>query len=279
MSLPSFPPKDSLLTRDEAIDAILTSIAMEETALSHVLNAEGEKIQAAVEHATRNIDCCDTIHDLLELNNSVSRLVEQITDLQFILKSKLKIVSSLIPLPYPAPCPSRPTKPTKPTEPTNPCQPQPPKPCPPHPSKPRHPPSEHCKAVFAAKNRHCWKNGTILPLYDESDCKSPVKLLQSHAGNQIYLPCGRKYRIEISLNMHKTLCDNKVSVEVSLLNGCETVRRKKITPYKEEPDIIISETLEWELPISPEEYKLIIRLDSGEPVRVEHGKISIEEIY
>ena len=29
MSMPKFPSKDSLLTRDQALDAILTSIAME----------------------------------------------------------------------------------------------------------------------------------------------------------------------------------------------------------------------------------------------------------
>lgn len=111
MSMPGFPPKDSLLSRDEAIDAILTSIAMEESALSHVLNAEGEKLQLAVEYAKEN-KSCETMIKLLEVNNSVSRLIEQVNDMQFLLKSKLKVVSRLVQhLPTP-PCSSNPCPPS-----------------------------------------------------------------------------------------------------------------------------------------------------------------------
>ena len=45
MSLPVFPdiPKD--FTFEDSIFQILTSIAMEEIGLSHIINAEGEKLQ------------------------------------------------------------------------------------------------------------------------------------------------------------------------------------------------------------------------------------------
>ena len=45
MSLPSFPVSDPPIEREDAVNQILSSIAMEELGLSHILNAEGEKLQ------------------------------------------------------------------------------------------------------------------------------------------------------------------------------------------------------------------------------------------
>ena len=45
MSLPSFPNIDPPIQREDAVNQILSSIAMEELGLSHILNAEGEKLQ------------------------------------------------------------------------------------------------------------------------------------------------------------------------------------------------------------------------------------------
>ena len=44
MSMPSFPPNGADMTQEEALTMIIASIAMEELALSHILNAEGEKL-------------------------------------------------------------------------------------------------------------------------------------------------------------------------------------------------------------------------------------------
>ena len=43
--MPSFPQNGANMTREEALTMIIASIAMEELALSHILNAEGEKLQ------------------------------------------------------------------------------------------------------------------------------------------------------------------------------------------------------------------------------------------
>ncbi|MDR0287662.1 MAG: hypothetical protein LBI03_08185, partial [Clostridiales bacterium] len=88
MSLPEFPNSDDILTREQAINAILTSIAMEETALSHVINAEGEKIQYAIKNVQNNNDD-ESIQKLIEVNRSASCLLERVMDLQIVLKNKM----------------------------------------------------------------------------------------------------------------------------------------------------------------------------------------------
>ena len=121
MSMPKFPEQETILSKDEALNAILTSIAMEETALSHILNAEGEKIQCAVKLMEQKKCCngCIDMSEILRVNESVASLLEQITDLQIILKNKFRLAARLLP----------PEK-RKPYGPEKPCSPKPPdKPC------------------------------------------------------------------------------------------------------------------------------------------------------
>ena len=97
MSMPAFPESSAILNHDEAVNAVLTSIAMEETALSHIINAEGEKIQYAIENAKKLESASGSkpgsdIRMILDVNDSVTAMLEQITDLQFILLNKLNRV-------------------------------------------------------------------------------------------------------------------------------------------------------------------------------------------
>ncbi len=73
----------STTTRTQAITDLIQSVALEETALSHILNAEGEKIQkvVAMDDATPEM--------LLATNKSVESMVNAITRLEMILQSKL----------------------------------------------------------------------------------------------------------------------------------------------------------------------------------------------
>jgi len=96
--MPKFPDPDCILTREQAINAILTSIAMEETALSHIINAEGEKIQYALQNINPKNFCHSDLDKILEVNESVSGLLEQITDMQLILKNKMRLVTKFFTL-------------------------------------------------------------------------------------------------------------------------------------------------------------------------------------
>lgn len=67
----------------DAACAILKSIAKTENALAHILNAEGEKLQKAIELA-------DNICDLLKVNQSVQQTVTKVTFLEQVLYAKLE---------------------------------------------------------------------------------------------------------------------------------------------------------------------------------------------
>ena len=69
--------------------SLLQSIALEETAISHILNAEGEKLQKAI-----SLSC--NLKDLIEINKSVEDMVDKLTTLETVLKSKLDFIKPLL---------------------------------------------------------------------------------------------------------------------------------------------------------------------------------------
>ncbi|MEG1715770.1 MAG: choice-of-anchor A family protein [Lachnospiraceae bacterium] len=71
---------------NQAVNDLIESVALEQAALSHILNAEGEKIQKAV---AMNF----SIKDLLAINKSVKNTTNVITRLEIILQTKLKTVN------------------------------------------------------------------------------------------------------------------------------------------------------------------------------------------
>ena len=81
MGMPVITP--SITTRSQAITDIVESIALQETALAHILNAEGEKIQkmVAMEDVSPEM--------LLAANKSVESMVNAVSRLEMILQSKL----------------------------------------------------------------------------------------------------------------------------------------------------------------------------------------------
>ncbi|MEG0852556.1 MAG: hypothetical protein RSF82_01695 [Angelakisella sp.] len=86
----------SQIIRSQAITDIIESVALEQTALSHILNAEGEKIQAVVKTAT-------TTSQLTAVNASVKSMVNTISMLEMVLQSKLELFSDCL-CPPTTPC-------------------------------------------------------------------------------------------------------------------------------------------------------------------------------
>ena len=90
MSMPVITPSTTSLA--QAINDVVESVALEQAALSHILNAEGEKIQKFVNDPTLEV----SVEDLLTVNKSVQSTLDSITRLEMTLKAKLELFSSYI---------------------------------------------------------------------------------------------------------------------------------------------------------------------------------------
>ncbi|WP_223127993.1 collagen-like triple helix repeat-containing protein [Pasteuria penetrans] len=90
MSLPSLP-SITPLTRNDVINLIVASIAMEELGLSHIINAEGEKLQFLLGTLKGQTGKCPaaTISDILSVNHSILDTMESLLRQELILDSKL----------------------------------------------------------------------------------------------------------------------------------------------------------------------------------------------
>ena len=110
MSQPNFPSISPPISREDAINQILASIAMEELGLSHVINAEGEKLQYILGTIPGLSGPPATVTDVLEVNESVRDVLNSTVQTQMFLNAKLQNALSSSVLPGP-------TGPTGPTGP------------------------------------------------------------------------------------------------------------------------------------------------------------------
>ncbi len=102
MSLPSFPNIDPPIQREDAVNQILSSIAMEELGLSHILNAEGEKLQYILGTLPGLSGPAATVEDVLSANESVRNLLKTAVQNQLFLKAKMQGALEASPMQGPA---------------------------------------------------------------------------------------------------------------------------------------------------------------------------------
>ena len=88
MSAPKIEKSKNAIDKEQAIADIIESIALEETGLAHIINAEGEKIQRALEIA-------DSTDDLINVNKSVKDTIVNIIKMQMLLQFKLEEASKI----------------------------------------------------------------------------------------------------------------------------------------------------------------------------------------
>lgn len=99
MSMPNIPdisPNISI-DREDVINLLLASIALEEIGLAHIINAEGEKIQFAVNKLNETKSNLPATAELiLKINESVNHTLITAIKKELLLDNKLKQVVGLL---------------------------------------------------------------------------------------------------------------------------------------------------------------------------------------
>jgi len=86
---PPCPPCPDPITRDEALNQIIASIALEELALSHIINAESEKIRYVLGVLPDVTGPNATIDEIIKVNSEVAKMISTIAHYEILLKEKL----------------------------------------------------------------------------------------------------------------------------------------------------------------------------------------------
>lgn len=81
MGMPTISHSDTTLC--QALTDMVQAIALEEAAIAHILNAEGEKLQRALQIQTISVS------ELLSINQSVLTMIEHLNDLEGVILAKL----------------------------------------------------------------------------------------------------------------------------------------------------------------------------------------------
>ncbi|MCA0983769.1 hypothetical protein LCL89_06820 [Halobacillus yeomjeoni] len=99
MSFPNIPnvTPSFNLSRDDAVNLLLASIAFEELGLAHMINAEAEKIQGALGLLPgSSVPAARSFSEVLEANESANKTLKTILKTQMLLQFKLEDVIDII---------------------------------------------------------------------------------------------------------------------------------------------------------------------------------------
>lgn len=96
MSFPNIPDIEPVIDMDscDAVNLLLSSIAMEEMSLANLMNAEHDKIRHVLDRCQHG-GC--TLRDVTEVNKSAEDMIKTIIKLQMLLQFKLENVRELMP--------------------------------------------------------------------------------------------------------------------------------------------------------------------------------------
>ncbi|MEG0319728.1 MAG: hypothetical protein RR090_06435 [Niameybacter sp.] len=98
MSMPNIPDINPQvgITRDDAVNIILSSIGMEELSLAHIVNAEAEKIQFVLGTLETAHGVAASMDQILAVNKSSGKMLRDVIKNQMLLSMKLEDTIDLV---------------------------------------------------------------------------------------------------------------------------------------------------------------------------------------
>lgn len=178
--MPKLPEVNPDITSESALNMILASIAMEELALSHIINAEGEKLQYIIGTLKCNCDKDPSTSEVLEINKSITELLDVVSHNQMLLKGKMdKAINALSFI---------------------------------HSEQNK---NHKCSSVFSNSKSVVWRDCEILNW--QKECLNGKCACLDKCGNIILTAKGR-YKISFALNVEAE-CKSEVAIDVGLIKG------------------------------------------------------------
>lgn len=266
------------MTREEALTMIIASIAMEEAALSHILNAEGEKLQYILGTLPGTKPCVGS-QDVLAVNKSVTALVETVTQNQMLLKNKLDRVLEFCP---PPPCPP----PPGPSPCPPPCRPipDPPPSCRPDPRERRGPKAPVCdRSVLQLTCRQegmLWNPGCRLPWRLQSRRGEAVRW-DDRTSTQIRLDPKKSYMVRYTLNICAMSPEEETGTILLKQSPCGAFTEALPLHVTMEHPAKGPQTLQYAAVLHPRmcgECELSLVLETAKPLCVERAALDVMEI-
>ena len=265
MSMPSFPPCGADMTKDEALTMIIASIAMEELALSHIINAEGEKLQYILGTLPGGHKPCASTQEILAVNKSAAEVLNTVMQSQMLLKGKLEKAleaGGFTPEPEP-PCPCGP----------------------PHPDRP------HCGGPCGQKSAihlvsQCdgfsWDNGFLLSWKCQGQRGCSIRWNKEHPA-LVDLDPEKAYALEYTINIRGPYCGDSAGAVFVRLTPCDAFL--EVLPLYFSVKCLECEplTLHYSATLFPQSHlapcaDLSLLLNYGGSLFVEQASLSIFEI-
>lgn len=99
MSFPTIPQIAPTISidRSQVINLLLASVALEELGLAHIINAEGEKLQAALGTLPGISLTAPSFEGLITINREVRRTLQAVLKNQMLLQFKLEEILNIPP--------------------------------------------------------------------------------------------------------------------------------------------------------------------------------------